>query len=111
MSTVIEGALEVDDQEGRVVITIRQTGKDPVYVALDPGQAMEIADAISKASYHAKYGKDRPVLIGLGDMVIEQKRIKLNNRLKIMLTSMLEAGKPNSYIISQMVDACLAELT
>ena len=111
MSTVIEGALEVDDQEGRVVITIRQTGKDPVYVALDPGQAMEIADAIAKASYHAKYGKGRPVLIGLGDMVIEQKRIKLNNRLKIMLTSMLEAGKPNSYIISQMVDACLAELT
>ena len=108
---VIEGAFECNVHEGKVVLTVRQTGKDPVYMAFDPGSALEVADVIAKASYNAKYGKDRPVLVGLGDMVIEQKRVKLNNRLKIMLTSMLAEKKSNQHMISQMVDACLAELT
>lgn len=110
-NNVIEGALEVNVVEGRVVFTIRQTNKDPVYTAFDPGQALEIADMLAKASYYAKYGKDRPVLANLGDMIIEAKRQKLNNRCSIMLTSMLTEGKANSYIISRLVDTCLAEIT
>jgi hypothetical protein len=108
---VIEGAFECNVHEGKVVLTVRQTGKDPVYMAFDPGSALEVADVIAKASYNAKYGKDRPVLIGLGDMVIEQKRVKLNNRCNIMLRSMLTEGKANDLIIRNLVDACLAEMT
>lgn len=109
--TTIEGALEVNDHEGRVVITVRQTGKDPVYVALDPGQALEGADMIAKASYHAKYGKERPVLVNLGDMIIEQKRQKLNNRLLLMIRTMLADKRSNQYMVKNLVDACMAELT
>jgi hypothetical protein len=108
---VIQGAFECNVHEGRVVLTIRQTGKDPVYMAFDPGGALEVADVIAKASYNAKYGKDRPVLIGLGDMVIEQKRVKLNNRCNIMLKSMLTEGKSNQVIVKNLIDACLAEVT
>lgn len=111
MSSVIEGSLEVNVLEGRVVLTIRQNNKDPVYTAFDPGQALEIADMLAKASYYAKYGKDRPVLASLGDMIIEAKRQKLNNRCKVMLTSMLSDQKSNSYIIQQLVDTCLSEIT
>lgn len=108
---VIEGAFECNVHEGKVVLTVHQTGKTPVYLAFDPGSALEVADVIAKASYNAKYGRDRPVLVGLGDMVIEKKREKLKNRCKIMLTSMLTEGKPNGYIINRLVDACLAEVT
>ena len=44
-------------------------------------------------------------------MIIEAKRQKLNNRCKIMLTSMLTDGKSNTHIIQQLVDTCLAEIT
>lgn len=108
---VIEGMFECNVHEGKVVLTVRQTGKDAVYMAFDPGSALEIADVIAKASYNAKYGKDRPVLIGLGDMVIEQKRVKLNNRCNIMLKSMLTEGKSNQVIVKNLIDACLAEVT
>jgi hypothetical protein len=108
---VIQGAFECNVHEGRVVLTVRQTGKDPVYLAFDPESALEVADVIAKASYNAKYGKDRPVLIGLGDMVIEQKRLKLNNRCNIMLRSMLAEGKSNQLIVKNLIDACLAEVT
>lgn len=111
MSSVIEGALEVNVLEGRVVLTIRQTGKDPVYTAFDPGQALEIADMLAKASYYAKHGKDRPVLASLGDMIIEQKRVKLNNRCMLMLKTMLSEGKSNQAMVRELVDTCLAEIT
>ena len=110
-AAVIEGAIEINVIEGRVVLTVRQKGKDAVFTAFDPGQALEVADMLAKTSYHAKYGKDRPITATLGDMVLEQKRVKLTNRCMLMLKSMLSEGKSNQAMIRELVDTCMAELT
>lgn len=110
-AAVIAGSIEINVIEGRVVLAVRQQGKDAVFTAFDPGQALEVADMLAKTGYYAKYGKDRPITATLGDMVLEKKREKLNNRCQIMLKSMLKDRRSNQHIITQLVDTCMAELT
>jgi len=111
MSAVLQGAIEINEHEGRVILTVRPRGRPMVQTAHDPGQALEIANALAACSYNAKYGRPRPQLVGLADQIIEDKRIRLNSRLLIMVKSMTREGKSNQYIVSQCVDACLAEIT
>lgn len=110
-TNTVQGTIDVDDIEGRVVLTIRQPNKDPVYTAHDPGQAMELADVIAKASYHAKYGKRRPLEINLSDMVLERKRTVLVKRLNLIVRQLLADGKSNDYIVNTLIDHVMAEIT
>ncbi len=102
--------LEVDDIQGSVVIKMRPPNGDVIYTRYDPQTALEIADAIGRARYHAKYGIPRELVVSLSDQVIEQKRIRLTQRCLVMIGSMLSDGKSNQQIVERLVDQVLAEM-
>ena len=101
---------EVDDHYGMVVLKMR-TPREVIYTTHDPQQALEIATAIGKASYHARYGKPMPTVVSLADQVIERKRDVLINRGNVMINSMLRDGKSNQDIVRAIIDVVLAEVT
>jgi len=104
--------LEVDQDRGMVVIKQRRQNGDLVYTMHDPQAALEVAEAIARASFLAKYGKPQPgVVVTLADQVIEQKRLKLYNRYVRMLTSMLAEGRTIDVQATQLTDAAMRELT
>ena len=102
--------LEVDVLQDAVIIKMRQPNGDVLYTRFDPQTALEIADTIGKASYHAKYGKPREVIVSLSDQLIEQKRLRLTQRCSVMINSMLRDGKSNQEIVERLVDQVMAEL-
>jgi hypothetical protein len=102
--------LEVEDLQGWVIIKMRQPNGDVIYTRYEPQTALQIADAIGKASYQAKYGKPRELVVSLADQVIEQKRIRLTQRCNIMIKSMLADGKSNQEIVERLVDQVMAEV-
>lgn len=104
--------LEVDHGNGRVIIKQRRQNGDLVYTLHDAQAALEVAEAIAKASFLVKYGKPRPgVLVSLADQVVERKRLKLYNRYVRMLTSMMAENRAPEVQATQLVDAALRELT
>lgn len=98
------------EQSQWVKILIRREDGQEMWVSLDPDNAVDVAEAIAKEAYHAKYGRPSEVVHTLKDEVIAKKRVKLINRCKLVINSLLERGKPNEYIVTELIDIVLAEV-
>lgn len=95
----------------RVRIVIRQADGAELWTSHDPDQAVDVAEAIAREAYHAKYGKPSENVRTLRDEVLSKKREKLVNRCKIVIPQLLERGRSNEYIVTTLIDLVLAEVT
>jgi hypothetical protein len=94
-----------------VKMTIRRDDGQEMWVSLDPDNAVDVAEAIAKEAYHAKYGKPSPLVHTLKDEILAKKREKLINRCKLVAPQLLERGRSNEYIVTELIDIVLAEVT
>lgn len=94
-----------------VKATIRREDSQEMWVSLDPDQAVDVAEAIAKEAYHAKYGKPSEMVHTLKDELLAKKRTKLINRCKLVIPQLLERGRTNEHIVTELIDIVLAEVT
>lgn len=113
MSNTIESRqLEIGDAKGQVIVKHLIPNGDVVFSLHDGPAALEVADAVGKASYRATYGKPAPgVLVSLADQIIERKRRTLHARFMVMMNSMQSERRSLDVQATQLVDAALKELT
>lgn len=93
-----------------VRVAIRREDNQEMWVSLDPDNAVDVAEAIAREAYHAKYGKPSPLVHTLKDEVLAKKREKLINRCKLVVPQLLERGRSNEHIVTELIDIVLAEV-
>lgn len=99
--------VQLSDKDGLVIMHFEA----PVnFVALTPQTAAALSEAMARASYKAKFG-DVPTT-EKKSAITERIRIKLKNRVKVMLQSFLgEVPAPDVEVqATRVVDACMKEL-
>lgn len=99
--------IQLSDKDGMVIMHFE---KPVEWVALDPATAVRVAEAMARASYNAKFG-DVPTTQQRSS-ITEQIRIRLRNRVKLMLASMATDAPAPSYDMqaTRIVDAVLKEV-
>ena len=102
----------VNDQEGQVVIGFDRPVRNWV---LDPGNAVQIAEAMAKAAWVAHHGKAPPngvdvLLQRERHQVTEQLRQRLVNRATHVMRSLVEQKFTPGQAATQLVDLFLQEL-
>lgn len=99
--------VELGTREGKVVLKFQA----PVeWVALDPQTAAGLGEAMARAAYEAVWGDDPTTQSK--SAITEAVRIRLRNRVALMLSSM-SADQPVPSFRTQaerVVDACLKEV-
>lgn len=99
--------LAVGDRDGFVVLEFPQ----PVaWVKLDPSTALKVGEAMAKRAYKAQFG-DFPA--DEKKQLTEQIRIRLRNRISLMLRSFMGRTPIPSFEMqaNEVVDAVLKEAT
>lgn len=95
----------LSDHKGHVVLHF----DEPVeWVALQPEVARNLAEAMSRSAYKANFG-DTPTPVRKSNLA-EQARVKLVNRVTLIVRSMRATGDEDKVIATSVVDACMNEL-
>ncbi len=94
--------ITVKERKGMVLIG---TPERPI-AALDPEAARQLAEALARLSYTAKFGHD---MTPKGQSAVtRQVKQTLVNRVSVMLRSLLDQRKPRIYIAETIVNEVLA---
>lgn len=91
-------------------LVVLKFDRDINYLEMGPENAFDIAEAMTAAAFECKNGV-KPVGPALKAELIEKHRMKLTQRLALMLNS--ARGDPmtsNGQLAKTMVDTCLAEI-
>lgn len=96
--------IAIGDENGQVFLRFQHAVE---WIALDPGNALQIGEAIARSAYAARYGK-RPQQ--QDSIISKEVRQRLVNRINVMLTSMASQRRSRAYMAAQIVDTILSEV-
>ena len=102
----------VSDSDGKVIL---QFSKPTTNLVMDPANALPIAEAMARAAYVARYGKQPPQeTTALAAQLRSREHVKMRDqmvsRVAIMLHSLREQSKTDGYSAMQIVDTILARV-
>ena len=105
-------SIAIKDHGGKVILEF----PNPVtWIALDPQNAFEIAEATARAAHTAKFGKappdDRSYLAQqVRARLTDELRDRMVVRVRVMLPSLLDNSRSLDYVARQVVDQIFSEV-
>jgi len=101
---LLADTVTVAERQGKVLLG---TPDRPI-AALDPESARQLAEALARSSYKARFGVDTTPA---GQSAVTRATIDvLTNRVSLMLRSMLEQHKPRIFIAESIVREVIARV-
>ena len=97
----------VKGEDGKVVLKFDRSVN---HVEMDPGNALDIAEAMSTAAFECREGV-KPAGPALKAELVEKHRMTLTQRLALMLNSTRSDTRiSNGQLAKSLVDTCLSEV-
>lgn len=78
------------------------------WAAMDPENCRVIAEGLARAAYEASYGIKPPDSIS---QLADEKRLRIVNRLALVIGSMGSDGRSNADIANTVLDVVMREMT